>query len=255
MKRMAIAGGTGVVGGLVVEAARRAGHETVVLSRAAGVDLLTGKGVPEALVDADVVIDVSSITTLSARRSVEFFAAATRTLLAAEREAGIGHHVALSIVGAAGAASGYYAGKAAQERLVMGSGDHWSILRATQFHEFAAQMVQRGAMLGMVTVPRMLSQPVAASAVADELVAIAEGDPRGLADDLAGPEVERMADMVRRYLRRTGTRAPVMEVRLPGAMGRASADGGLLPGSSARLAAETFAQWLDRQSVAPDRRP
>jgi uncharacterized protein YbjT (DUF2867 family) len=254
MTLMAIAGGTGVVGRLVVEAARRAGHHTVVLARAAGVDLVTGTGVADALAGADVVIDVSSIGTLSARRSVAFFETSTRTLLAAERDAGIGHHVALSIVGAASAASGYYAGKAAQERLVTGSGDRWSILRATQFHEFAAQMVQRGAMLGMVAVPRMLSQPVAAAAVADELVAIAEGAPRGLADDLAGPEVERMADMVRRYLRRTGRRAPVVELRLPGAMGRASAPGGLLAGPSAKRATETFEQWLDRQPVSPSRR-
>ncbi|GAA1728003.1 SDR family oxidoreductase [Microbacterium paludicola] len=254
MTRMAIAGGTGVVGRLVVEAARGAGHDTVVLARAAGVDLVTGTGVSEALAGADVVIDVSSTTTLSAQRSVQFFEAATRTLLAAEREAGVGHHVALSIVGAAGAPTGYYAGKAAQERLVMASGGRWSILRATQFHEFAAQMVQRGAMLGMVAVPRMLSQPVAAAAVADELVAIAEGAPRGLADDLAGPQVERMADMVRRYLRRTGRRAPVVELRLPGAMGRASADGGLLAGASAKLATETFEQWLERQPVSPSRR-
>ncbi|GAB3601619.1 SDR family oxidoreductase [Microbacterium tumbae] len=245
MSRIAVAGGTGAVGRHVVGAAQSAGHEVVVLARSTGVDLIGGKGLTAALEGVDAVIDVSSIGTLSAKASVDFFETATRDLLAAEKEAGVRHHVALSIVGAADADSGYYAGKAAQERILMAEPDGWSILRATQFHEFAAQMVDRGAVLGVIVVPKMLSQPVSASEVAVELVAIAEGAPRGLARDLGGPMPERMADMVRRYLRRIGRRTPVLEVRLPGPMGRTSADGSLLAGSDAKLGSETFERWLE----------
>ncbi len=244
MTRIAIAGGTGAVGRHVVAAAQQAGHETVVIARSTGVDLVGGEGLSAALAGADIVIDVSSIGTLSGKVSVEFFETVTRNLLAAEKEAGVGHHLALSIIGAAEATSGYYAGKTAQERLLTSSGDSWSILRATQFHEFAAQMVQRGAVLGTFLVPKMRSQPVAASEVAAELVAIAEGRPRGLAQDLGGPKPEQMADLVRRFLRRTGRPGRVLEVRMPGSMGRVSADGTLLPGPEAKLGIQTFDEWL-----------
>ncbi|WP_345752177.1 SDR family oxidoreductase [Microbacterium rhizophilus] len=245
MSRIAVAGGTGTVGRHVIRAAQRAGHETVTITRSTGIDLITGVGLAAALEGVDVVIDVSSIATLSTRASISFFDTVTRNLLAAERAAGVGHHVALSIVGAAKSTSGYYAGKAAQERLLMASGDRWSILRATQFHEFAAQMVGRGAMLGMIVVPKMLSQPVAAAEVGAELVRIAEGAPVGLAQDLGGPGVERMADMVRRYLRASGRKGRVLEVRIPGSMGRVSADGSLLTGPDARRGTQTFDEWLE----------
>jgi uncharacterized protein YbjT (DUF2867 family) len=242
--RIAIAGGTGAVGRHVVRAAEAAGHEVVVLSRATGVDLTAGTGLAARIAGCDAVIDVASVGTLSARVSRDFFRTTTAHLLAAEREVGIGHHIALSIVGAAAIDAAYYAGKAEQERLVMASGDRWSILRATQFHEFARQMTERGRMLGAYVVPKMLSQPVAAAEVAAALVEIARGAPRGLDRDLAGPRVERMADMVRRYLRSTGAPGRVLEVRLPGRMGAASANGGILPGPNARLGVETFDQWL-----------
>jgi uncharacterized protein YbjT (DUF2867 family) len=247
MSRVAVAGGTGAVGTHVVAAARRAGHEVVVISRSAGVDLMTGHGVADALVGADAVIDVSSVRTLSAKAATAFFTTVTENLLSAERAAGVRHHVLLSIVGAAASSSGYYAGKAAQERLLVESGAPWSILRATQFHEFAAQMVERGGLAGMVLVPKMLSQPVAAAEVAAELLAIATDAPRGLAQDLGGPKIERMADLVRRYLRKTGRRRPVLEMRLLGSMGRVSADGTLLLGPGAKLGSEAFDQWLEAQ--------
>jgi len=248
MTRIAIAGATGAVGRHVVETARGAGYETVAIARSAGVDLMTGAGLDAALDGADAVIDVSSIGALSAKASVAFFETATRNLLAAERSAGVAHHVALSIIGAVDGPSGYYAGKAAQERMLAASGDRWSVLRAAQFHEFAAQMARRGGIAGTVVVPRMQSQPVSAAEVALELVEIAGGGPRGLAQDLAGPLPERMADLVRRYLRHNGSRRPVLEVRFPGPMGRVSANGGLLAGPTAKLGTQTFDEWLSDQS-------
>jgi uncharacterized protein YbjT (DUF2867 family) len=168
----------------------------------------------------------------------------TRNLLTAERSAGVPHHVALSIVGAAEAPAAYYAGKKVQEDLVMAAPGGWSILRATQFHEFAAQMAEQGRMGPLQVVPTMRSQPIAAAEVAEVLVEIALGEPRGLDRELGGPQEENMADMVRRYLAATGQKRPVLEVPLPGSWGGALRDGTLLTAPGARLARQTFAEWL-----------
>lgn len=249
--RIAVAGGTGTVGRHVVVAAQRAGHETVVIARSKGIDLMTSHDLPEALEGVEAVIDVSSIASLGTRTSVRFFEGVTANLLTAEVDAGVRHHVALSIVGAARATSGYYAGKAAQERMLMSSDAPWSVLRATQFHEFAGQVAERGTVLGFGVVPKMLSQPVAACEVAAELVRLAEGEPCGMAQELGGPEVKRVADMVRSYLRASRGRGRVVEVRIPGSMGRIGSDGSLLPGSGAKLGTQTFDDWLAQNVHAP----
>lgn len=245
--RVAVAGGTGVVGSHTVAALAEAGHDPVVLSRSRGVDVLAdaGSGGPlaRALAGCDALIDVTSIQTTSGRASVDFFGRVTRTLLAAEREAGVRHHVALSIIGAVEAPSAYYAGKALQEQLVRESGTGWSILRASQFHEFAGQLVgDRDGRLHLV--PAMRSQPIAAAEVGRALAEIATGAPRGLDRDLAGPQPEDMPDLVRRYLAATGRRGRVVVIPLPGRWGRALRDGTLLPGADARLGRQTFAEWL-----------
>jgi len=239
-----VAGGTGAVGRHVVVAARAAGHDTVVLSRSTGVDLLTGEGLSGRLAGVDTVIDVTSGGGLSTKGAVSFFAATTRRLLEAERAAGVAHHVALSIIGATRAPSGHYAGKTVQEKLVTASGETWTILRTTQFHEFARQTASRAAVAGVVVAPAMRSQPIAAVEVAAELLSLAEGSPAGVAPDLAGPGEEDMADLVRRYLAATGRRGRVLRVPLPGVMGRAMRDGTLLPSPGTRLASTTFDEWL-----------
>lgn len=245
--RIAVAGGTGTVGQHVVNAAIAAGHEAVILSRRTGADLTSGAGLATALEGCGAVIDVTSTPTLSGGTSVSFFETVTRTLLAAEREAEVPHHVALSIIGARAIAAGYYAGKAAQERVIEASGSGWTILRAAQFHEFATQTAAQGKLLGLHVVPKMVSQPVAAAEVAAELVALATDAPRGHATDLAGPRVERMPDLVRRWLRHSGSRSPVLTVPLPGAFGRGLRSGAILPGAGAKLGAQTFDEWLAAQ--------
>jgi len=244
MRRIAIAGATGAVGRHLVDAVREAGDEPVPMSRALGVDLTRREGLAERLEGCDAVVDVSSTQSLSTKVAIEYFTTVTENLLAAGREAGVAHHIALSIVGAADSDSGYYAGKAAQERLVMAHDERWTLLRATQFHEFAAQVVARGRTLGLYLAPRMHCRPVAASEVATALAGLAAGGPRGLVPDLGGPRVERMADLVRRYLRATGGRGGVLEVRLPGSMGRILVDGRLIPGPDATLGRVTFDEWL-----------
>lgn len=242
--RIAVAGGTGTVGRHIVAAARERGHQVVVLSRAKGVDLVTGDNIDAALTGTDAVIDVTSIATQSARASRAFFGAVTRNLLAAEKRLGIDHHLALSIVGSDRAPFGYYAGKAEQEERVRSGLVPWTILRATQFHEFAAQLYERFHLGPIALVPTMSSQPVAAREVANRLVDLAEVGPAGHAVDLAGPETLRMADMVRAYLSASGRRARVWEVPLPGGFGRAMRDGTILATASADRGAQTFAQWV-----------
>jgi uncharacterized protein YbjT (DUF2867 family) len=242
--KIAVAGGTGHVGTHVVDVAQQRGHDVVVLTRGRGVDLVTGDGVPGALVGVDVVIDVTSTTTLDSARSVAFFEAVTRTLLAAEEEAGVGHHVALSIVGIESAPEGYYAGKLGQERLVRHGPIPWTILRATQFHEFAEQIYERAKVGPVHVAPIMRTQPIAAREVAEHLIELAEGPPAGRSPDLGGPREERLVDMVRALARHRGSRAWIPAVPLAGATGRAQRSGALLPGPDAVRGTQTYAEWL-----------
>jgi len=247
--RIVVAGGTGMLGAQVVDAVRAAGHEPVLISRASGTDLLSGSGLATTLSGASAVIDASATSSTSTKASIDFFTTVTQNLLAAEREAGVHHHVAISIIGAAEVNANYYAGKAAQEAVLRAEPGGWSLLRTTQFHEFAQQLIGHGRVGPFQVVPKMRSQPIAAAEVAAELVAIASGDPRGLAPDLAGPHEERMADLVRRFLARTGRRRPVLEVPIPGAWGRGMRDGSLLPTTGTRLGRQTFEDWLVAQGT------
>ncbi|GAA3760399.1 hypothetical protein GCM10022240_11300 [Microbacterium kribbense] len=248
--RIVIAGGTGTVGRLVTEIAAGRGHETAVISRSTGIDLRTGDGLDAVLRAGDVVIDVSGSQAMSASAAIRDFETMTRNLLAAEEHAGIRHHVVLSIVGVDTSENGYgyYQGKLAQERAVAAGAVPWTLLRATQFHEFAGQMAERMKFGPFVLVPRMRSQPIAARAVATRLVDLAEGKPAGRVGDVAGPRIERMAELTRRYLRAKGLPGHVVEMSLPGAFGRQMRDGSLLAGVHTHLAEQTFAQWLVEQT-------
>jgi uncharacterized protein YbjT (DUF2867 family) len=242
--KIIVAGATGLLGSHVVEAARSAGHEAVSISRGTGVDLVSGAGLTDALRGAAAVVDASATNSTSTKTSIEFFTTVTRNLLDAERDVGVPHHVAISIVGAAEVDANYYAGKAAQEAMLRRERGGWSILRTTQFHEFVVQLAGRGKVGPLQVVPKMRTQPIAAAEVAAELVAIASGDPRGLEPDLGGPEEERLAELLRRYLARTGQRRPVLEIPVPGAWGRGMRDGSLLPKTGTRLGRQTFDDWL-----------
>lgn len=242
--RIAVAGGTGVVGSLTVQAAREAGHDAVPLSRSHGVDLVTGRGLHAAMRDADAVIDASSITTLDGAKAVDFFTAATGNLLAAAQEAGVGHVVVLSIVGIDEVPYDYYAGKLAQERTLAASAAPSTILRATQFHEFAGQMFERAKIGPLHTAPTARVQPVAAREVAERLVELATGAPQGRARDLAGPREEQLADMVRAFARATGRRGWIPSLNVPTRQMRGMRAGGVLPGPDAQLGRQTFDEWL-----------
>ncbi|MCP2266876.1 SDR family oxidoreductase [Promicromonospora thailandica] len=245
--KIAVAGGTGVLGRHVVEAAGRRGYDVVTLAHSRGVDLVSGTGLDGTLDDVVAVVDVTSVQTQSARASEQFYRAVTTNLLRAEKAAGVGHHVALSIVGADEAPYGYYAGKVLQERLVTQSDVPWSLLRATQFHEFAGQIMERLRFGPFVVVPRMRSQPVAAAEVAGRLVDLVDAGPSGRVRDLGGPREEDAADMVRALRAVTGATAWIVHVPFPGALGRALRDGTLVASSSADHGTQTYTDWLRSQ--------
>jgi uncharacterized protein YbjT (DUF2867 family) len=241
--KIVVAGGTGTVGRFTVEAAQDAGHEVVVLSRSRGADVRTGAGLVAALVGADAVIDVTNTPTLSARKSREFFETATGHLLAAEAQTGVGHHVALSIVGIDGIDSSYYAGKLAQERAVAAGSVPFTIARAGQFHEFAGQIMgQVGGPFALA--PRTLMRPVAAREVGAHLVRVAEAGAVGRAQDLVGPQDETLAAVMRRQLAFDGIRRRVLDVKLPGSYGTGLASGALRGGPDALHGVMTFDEWL-----------
>lgn len=242
--RIAIAGGTGVLGAQITEVARGRGHDVVVLTRSSGVDLVEGSGLADRLADVDVVVDAASTVTMSAKESTRFFSTVTRNLLSAEKSAGVRHHVAVSIVGVDKAPYAYYAGKAAQERAIKEGQVPWTILRATQFHEFAEQVYGQIKLGPIVVVPKMRSMPIAARDVASRLVDLAEGAPAGQVPDLGGPREERVAEMVKAYAAtRPGTHR-VFELPIPGAYGKAMRDGTLVPGPGSHHAAMTYRDWL-----------
>lgn len=242
--RIAVAGGTGVVGRHVVSALADAGHEPVVLARSRGVDVATGAGLTTALEGVGALVDVTNVPTIRRRTAVDFFQATTRTLLDAAAAAGVGHYVVLSIVGIDDVPSGYYAGKRRQEELALAGELPVSVLRATQFHEFPGQVLAQGPAGPLRFVPRMRVQPVAAAEAGAAVAELAAGAAVGRAPDLAGPEVHELPDLARRLLRARGERGAVVGLRLPGELGRQMRSGGLLPGAGTRRGAATFEQWL-----------
>ncbi|MFD5864453.1 SDR family oxidoreductase [Agromyces sp. NPDC127015] len=242
--KIAVAGGTGTVGRHVVDVARERGHEVVVLTRSAGVDVISGEGLARALQGVDAVVDTSNVTTLDAKKAEAFFTTGSRNLLAAEAAAGVPHHVLLSIVGIDRAPYGYYAAKLAQERVVEQGDVPWTIQRAMQFHEFAGQMLEGMSFAGVHLAPKVRTAPVAAREVGERLVALAEAGPAGHVADLAGPREERLEEMIRKLARAQGLRGPVLAVSLPGKQFAAMRSGVTLPGPGAVRATRTFDEWV-----------
>jgi uncharacterized protein YbjT (DUF2867 family) len=250
--RVAVAGGTGLMGRLVVAELAERGDEGVVLARSVGVDLTTGVGVDAVLAGCAAIIDVTNISTTRRATAVTFFESVSRHLLSGAQRVGVGHVVTLSIVGVDTVDFGYYLGKRRQEQLLAASPVPWTLLRATQFHEFAGQLVARGAG-PLVVVPAMLSRPVAAREVAADLVDLVHGGPRGPALPIAGPQTLAMADMVRRYLTATGRRRVVLPLRVPGRAGAAMATGRLVPGEPFKRATIPFEAYLSGLAARVDR--
>lgn len=237
--RIAVVGATGNIGSRVVGLLGSAGHEPVAISRSVGVDVISGAGLAEALDGCEVVVDASSFLT----DPEESFATATRNLLAAEADAGVRHHVALSIVGVERVdGNPHYAGKRAQEALIEAGPVPWSILQATQFHDFPLMMADRQRRGDEVRLIPRVMQPVDPDEVAAYLVEVAVAAPRGRVE-LAGPRIEELIDLARRSLAARGDTVTVVPVDVEQAPPRDA----LLPGPESRIGTVTFDEWLAAQ--------
>jgi uncharacterized protein YbjT (DUF2867 family) len=235
--RIAVAGGTGLVGSEVVQLL----DEPVVIARSTGVDLLTGEGLDEALEGVEAVIDVTSTTTTE---PLAFFEATTTRLLEAEQRAGVRHHVVLSIVGVDRVPDNdHHRGKVRQEQLALAGPIPATIVRATQFHDFGAQVASWTRDGDTATIPPLLVQPIAVADLAAVLVEVATGTGSGEVIDVAGPETEDLVDMTRRTLAARGEALRLVP-RWGGAFSTAMAGEVLLPGPDARIAPTTFEDWL-----------
>ena len=243
--RIAVAGATGNIGGRTAAAAERDGHDVVRISRSLGVDLISGEGLDSALDGVDAVIDAISVGPMGADETREYFATTTTNLLAAEQRAGVRHHVLLSIVGIhrRAARTAHHLGKVAQEQLVEAGSVPWTIVPATQFHDYAAMVAGWTEKDGVALIPPLLVQPIAPDDIADVLAEIAVGPPQGRYVDVAGPETQDLVDMARRTHAAHG-RSVKLVPTWEGPQGVEFAGNVLLPGDDARIAPTTFEQWL-----------
>ncbi|MFF7262379.1 SDR family oxidoreductase [Streptomyces sp. NPDC008159] len=192
--KIVVVGGTGLIGSQVVALVRDKGHESVVATPSTGVDTLTGEGLAEAVKGADVVVDVSNSPSFEAEAALDFFTRAGRNLVAAEKEAGVGHHVVLSIVGVDQVPDyGYYLAKVAQENAVRDGGVPYSVVRATQFFEFIAPVMDMSTQGTEVRLSSTRLRPIASAEVAAAVAEAALGAPSNGVRDIAGPEILPLA--------------------------------------------------------------
>jgi uncharacterized protein YbjT (DUF2867 family) len=245
--KIVVIGGSGLIGTKLVPILRELGHEAVPASPSSGVNALTGEGLAGALVGANVVVDVSNSPSFADAAVLEFFETSTRNLLAAGSAAGVGHHVALSVVGADRLPdSGYMRAKLAQERLIAAGKVPFSIVRATQFFEFVGGIAQSATEGNTVRLPPALMQPIVSDDVAAALAKIAVAVPLNSMVELAGPEPIRQDELVRRYLvANEDAREVVTDVHAR-YFGTELNDQSLTPGEDPILGTTRFGDWLSR---------
>jgi len=242
-----VIGGSGLIGTKLVNNLRQHGHEVVAASPSSGVNILTGDGLAEALAGAQVVVDVANSPSFEDKAVLEFFETAGRNLLAAEAAAGVGHHVALSVVGTDRLlASGYFRAKMAQENLIKASTIPYTILRSTQFFEFVSAIAQSATDGQTVRLPPALMQPVVSDDVAAALADVAVKVPVNGTVELAGPEPIRLDELVRGFLSATRDARKVTTDVHARYFGTEVNDQSLTPGDNPRIGPTRFEDWLSR---------
>ena len=247
--RIIVIGGTGLIGTKVVKNLRDKGHEVVAASPSKGINSVTGEGLAEALVGAQVVVDVANAPSWEDKAVLEFFETSGRNLLAAEAAAEVGYHVALSVVGTDRLlASGYFRAKMAQENLIKASSIPYTIVRATQFFEFVGGIAQSATEAQTVRLPPILMQPIVSDDVAAVMADAALTEPLNGTVDLAGPEPIRQDDLVRQFLNATRDARTVVTDSKALYYGIAVNDQSLTPGDNPRLGLTRFADWLSRNA-------
>ncbi|MDR5808882.1 SDR family oxidoreductase [Caballeronia sp. LZ019] len=252
--KIVVIGGSGLIGAKVVEHLRARGHETIAASPASGVNTVTGEGLANALAGAHVVVDVANSPSFEDDAVLAFFQTSGRNLCAAEKAAGVGHHVALSVVGTDRLEeSGYFRGKIAQEALIRVSGVPYTIVRSTQFFEFVGGIAQAGADGDTVRLPPADIQPIASDDIALAVADYALAAPINGVVEVAGPEGMRLVDLVQRYLTATGDGRKAIEDEQARYFGARLNDDTLVPGANPRLGSTGFDAWFARSRAVAAR--
>jgi uncharacterized protein YbjT (DUF2867 family) len=248
--KIVIIGGTGLIGSKLVSKLREHGHQAVPASPDTGVNTLTGQGLAEAIAGADVVVDASNSPSFEDAAVLKFFETSTGNLLAAEAAAGVGHHVALSVVGTERLTeSGYFRAKIAQENLIKKSTIPYSIVHTTQFFEFVKSIADAATKDGTVRLAPVLIQPMAADDVAKAVGRVAEGAPLNGIMEVAGPQQFRLDELIRIGLRARNDPREVVADPEARYFAAKLAERTLLPGSDARIAETRFEDWLEAQAT------
>ena len=242
-----VLGGTGLIGSKVVNLLRAGGHEVVAASPSQGINSITGEGLTEALTGAQVVVDLTNSPSFEDKAVLEFFETSTRNLLTAEQKTGVGHHVALSIVGADQLpASGYMRAKVAQEKLIKTSSIPYTILRSTQFFEFVGRIADGATSGQTVHLPSVLFQPIFSDDLAANVAKIAVAKPRNGIIEIAGPDAVPFDELVREYLAAHHDPRTVLTDEQAQYFGTTLEKRSLVPDENALLGSSHFADWLSR---------
>ncbi|HVX31725.1 MAG TPA: SDR family oxidoreductase [Solirubrobacterales bacterium] len=245
--KIVVIGGTGALGSNVVTKLKADGHEAVSASPNSGVNTITGEGLAEAVAGADVVVDASNAPAWGDEEVLEFFQTSSRNLTAAAADAGVGHYVAMSIVGADRLPdSGYLRAKVAQERIVAEGLVPYTIVRATQFFEFIARIADSSASGNTIHLPPALFQPAAVAELGARVAEVAEGEPVNGVVEVAGPEPLPMDEAVRRVLAAAGDPREVVSDPHAQYFGTELNNESLVPDEGPRLTATSFDDWLGR---------
>jgi uncharacterized protein YbjT (DUF2867 family) len=254
--KIVVIGGTGLIGSKVVGKLKYQGHEAVAAAPNTGVNTVTGEGLSEALAGAQVVVDVSNAPSFEERAAMDFFQAAARNITAAEIEAGVRHHVALSVVGTDRLQdSGYFRAKLAQEQAIERSPIPWTLIHATQFFEFIRSIAEFSTDGDAVRLPPVQFQPMAADDVASAVVEVALGAPLNAMIEIAGPETFTLDAAVARVLEYDRDPRKVIADAAAPYFGVRVSDRTLVPGPDARLGATSLDWWLAHVPAPPKMAP
>ena len=247
--KIVIIGGTGLIGSKTVERLRNRGHEVIAASPNTGVNTITGEGLAEALAGTDVVLDLANSPSFEDKAVLEFFETSGRNLLAAEKAAGVKHHVALSVVGTERLQeSGYFRAKLVQEKLIKTSGIAYTIVHSTQFMEFLAGIAQSGTVGDTVHLSPAYVQPIVSDDVADAMADIALAAPVNGTVEIAGPERARLSDLVGRYLKAMKDPRTVQADPEAKYFGARLEETSLVSDNDPRLGHITFEQWFAKSA-------
>jgi uncharacterized protein YbjT (DUF2867 family) len=245
--KIVVIGGSGLIGTKLVYRLREKGHEVKAASPDTGVNTITGEGLAEALAGAQVVVDLANSPSFEDKAVLEFFETSGRNLLAAEASAGVGHHLALSVVGTERLlASGYFRAKMAQEKLIKASGIPYTILHSTQFFEFIRSIIESGADGDAIRLSPALVQPIASDDVAAALADLAVGPPLNATVEVAGPEACPLDKFASKFLAASGDRRRVIADVHARYFGILLNDRSLTPDDRPRLGSTRFEDWLSR---------